>query len=45
MTATARSAAAPPRHARFVRVTHWLTTIAALALLVSGVELIRSHTR
>ncbi|CAN5901023.1 cytochrome b/b6 domain-containing protein [soil metagenome] len=45
MTATARSAAAPPRHARFVRVTHWLTTIAVLALLVSGVELILSHPR
>ncbi len=39
------SPAATPRHPRFVRVTHWLTTIAFFALLVSGVELILSHPR
>jgi thiosulfate reductase cytochrome b subunit len=33
------------RHARFVRVTHWLTTIAFFALLVSGVEVLLSHPR
>ena len=44
MTAPTRSAG-PPRHARFVRITHWLTTIAVLALLVSGIELILSHPR
>jgi thiosulfate reductase cytochrome b subunit len=39
------SAAATPRHARFVRITHWLTTIAFLALLLSGVEIVLSHPR
>jgi thiosulfate reductase cytochrome b subunit len=33
------------RHARFVRVTHWLTTIAFCALLLSGVEVLLSHPR
>ncbi len=45
MTDVARSAAAAPRHARFVRITHWLTTIAVFALLLSGVELVLSHPR
>jgi thiosulfate reductase cytochrome b subunit len=36
---------ARPRHARFVRITHWLTTIAFFALLVSGVEIVLSHPR
>ena len=34
-----------PRHSTFVRVTHWITTLCFLALLVSGVELIISHPR
>jgi thiosulfate reductase cytochrome b subunit len=34
-----------PRHARFVRITHWLTTIAFFALLVSGIEVLLSHPR
>ena len=34
-----------PRHARFVRITHWLTTIAFAALLVTGVEVVLSHPR
>lgn len=34
-----------PGHPRFVRVTHWLTTVAWVALVVSGVELIISHPR
>jgi thiosulfate reductase cytochrome b subunit len=34
-----------PRHARFVRVTHWLTTLAFFALLISGVEVLLSHPR
>src|SRR5215213_5751456 len=38
-------AASPPRHARVVRITHWLTTIAFFALLVSGVEVLLSHPR
>ncbi len=35
----------PRRHAGFVRVTHWLTTLAFVALLVSGVEIVLSHPR
>jgi thiosulfate reductase cytochrome b subunit len=34
-----------PRHARFVRVTHWLTSLAFVALLVSGIEVLLSHPR
>lgn len=34
-----------PRHARFVRVTHWLTAIGFLALLLSGIEVLLSHPR
>lgn len=45
MTTSTRAAGLPPRHARFVRITHWLTTIAVVALLVSGIELILSHPR
>ena len=33
------------RHSGSVRVTHWLTTIAFVALLVSGVEVLLSHPR
>jgi thiosulfate reductase cytochrome b subunit len=34
-----------PRHAALVRVTHWITVISFLALLVSGVEIVISHPR
>ena len=34
-----------PRHSAVVRVTHWITTLAFLALLVSGVEILISHPR
>jgi len=34
-----------PRHAAFVRVTHWITVIAFFALLVSGAEIVISHPR
>ena len=34
-----------PRHAGFVRVTHWLTAICFLALLITGVEILISHPR
>ena len=37
--------AAPARHAAFVRVTHWITAICFLALLLSGVEILISHPR
>ena len=33
------------RHAAFVRVTHWITGIAFLALLLTGVEILISHPR
>jgi thiosulfate reductase cytochrome b subunit len=33
------------RHSLLVRVTHWITTLAFLALLVSGVEILISHPR
>ena len=39
------AASSPPRHAALVRLTHWLTTVAFLALLVSGVEILISHPR
>ena len=34
-----------PRHAALVRVTHWITVVAFLALLVTGVEILISHPR
>jgi thiosulfate reductase cytochrome b subunit len=34
-----------PRHSWLVRVTHWITTLAALALLLSGLEIVVSHPR
>ncbi len=33
------------RHATAVRVTHWITTLAFFALLLSGVEIVISHPR
>jgi thiosulfate reductase cytochrome b subunit len=33
------------RHSVLVRVTHWITTVCFLALLVSGVEILISHPR
>ena len=36
---------ATPRHTALVRVTHWLTTIAFFALLITGVEIVISHPR
>jgi thiosulfate reductase cytochrome b subunit len=34
-----------PRHAVFVRVTHWITTLSFLALLITGAEIVISHPR
>src|SRR5271154_2915284 len=34
-----------PRHSLLVRVTHWLTVLSFLALLVTGVEIVISHPR
>ena len=35
----------PSRHSALVRVTHWITTLCFLALLVSGIEIVISHPR
>ena len=35
----------PSRHSVLVRVTHWITTLCFLALLVSGAEIVISHPR
>lgn len=43
--ASAVPAARGKRHSAFVRVTHWITTVAFLALLVSGGEILLSHPR
>jgi thiosulfate reductase cytochrome b subunit len=40
-----RGSAKTVRHAALVRITHWLTTIAFVALLVTGVEILISHPR
>jgi thiosulfate reductase cytochrome b subunit len=34
-----------PRHSALVRVTHWITTLCFLALLVTGIEILISHPR
>ena len=34
-----------PRHSALVRVTHWLTALSFLALLVTGLEIVVSHPR
>jgi thiosulfate reductase cytochrome b subunit len=41
----AKSGVEAPRHAPLVRVTHWLTVVCFLALLVSGVQIVISHPR
>lgn len=43
--AAALSTTTAPRHAVFVRVTHWITALCFIALLVSGVEIVISHPR
>jgi thiosulfate reductase cytochrome b subunit len=35
----------PSRHLGVVRVTHWITTVSFLALLLTGVEILLSHPR
>jgi thiosulfate reductase cytochrome b subunit len=34
-----------PRHSALVRITHWITTLCFLALLVTGGEIVVSHPR
>src|SRR6185436_16990254 len=43
--AAAATRADAPRHTALVRVTHWLTTVCFVALLVSGLEIVVSHPR
>ena len=38
-------AAESPRHSLLVRVTHWITFLAFVALLVTGIEILISHPR
>ena len=42
---TVPSTTVATRHSALVRVTHWITTLCFLALLVSGVEVLISHPR
>jgi len=39
------TATVPSRHSALVRITHWITTLCFLALLVSGAEIVISHPR
>src|SRR5579871_2748782 len=51
ITAAPSSAMSPPasteapRHTAFVRLSHWVTAVCFLALLVSGMEIVVSHPR
>ena len=45
-TAPAQAGAVlPARHSAAVRITHWLTAVAFIALLITGVEILISHPR
>lgn len=44
-TVAVRPKTETPRHAALVRVTHWLTFIAFVALLITGAEIVISHPR
>jgi len=44
-TATVPAITEPKRHSAMVRVTHWLTTLAFVALLITGGEIVLSHPR
>jgi thiosulfate reductase cytochrome b subunit len=37
--------ATAPRHSSLVRITHWITTLCFLALLITGAEIVISHPR
>ncbi|MEZ5351114.1 MAG: cytochrome b/b6 domain-containing protein [Bryobacteraceae bacterium] len=45
MNAVADSPSPAPRHSAIVRLTHWVTTLCFLALLVTGAEIVISHPR
>ena len=42
---TVQATTVPTRHSALVRVTHWITTLCFLALLVTGAEIVISHPR
>ncbi len=42
---TAQPVTRTPRHATYVRVTHWITVVCFLALLLTGAEIVISHPR
>jgi thiosulfate reductase cytochrome b subunit len=44
-TSAVPAAAVVTRHSALVRVTHWITTLSFVALLVTGVEIVISHPR
>jgi thiosulfate reductase cytochrome b subunit len=44
-TSAVQASTGRPRHSAVVRVTHWITTLSFLALLISGVEIVFSHPR
>src|SRR6201997_3291855 len=44
-SATPATTVASRRHPALVRVTHWITTLCFIALLVSGIEVVISHPR
>jgi thiosulfate reductase cytochrome b subunit len=39
------TASVTPHHSALVRITHWITTLCFLALLVTGLEIVVSHPR
>jgi thiosulfate reductase cytochrome b subunit len=43
--AASPESARSPRHAAFVRITHWVAALSFCALLLSGVEILISHPR
>src|SRR5260370_3774303 len=45
LAADAPASTTASRHSAIVRVTHWITTLAFFALLVSGIEIVISHPR
>jgi thiosulfate reductase cytochrome b subunit len=45
VAAVPHAAAAASRHSVLVRITHWITTLCFLALLLSGAEIVISHPR
>jgi len=42
---TAPASVTNPRHTLMVRITHWITAVCFVSLLVSGIEIVISHPR